>query len=132
MMWSDGGGEQMTQMTQAASRHNVLDQLDQQRPTSFYWQLTLLATLGGFLFGYDTANIGAALNLLPYKLGDFATGYLVAGASLGAAAGAICAGPIADRFGRKSLLIVDAFIYAVGALLSAFTPDVGVLLFART
>jgi sugar porter (SP) family MFS transporter len=94
--------------------------------------LTLLATLGGFLFGYDTANIGAALNLVPYQLGDFATGYLVAGASLGAAAGAICAGPIADRFGRKSLLIVDALIYAVGALLSALTPNVGVLLFART
>ena len=119
-------------MSTATESHNVLELLDRRQPSSFYWSLTLLATLGGFLFGYDTANIGAALNLLPYKLGDFATGYLVAGASLGAAAGAICAGPIADRFGRKSLLIVDAFIYAVGALLSAFTPDVGVLLFART
>jgi sugar porter (SP) family MFS transporter len=119
-------------MSTATESHNVLELLDRRQPSRFYWSLTLLATLGGFLFGYDTANIGAALNLLPYKLGDFATGYLVAGASLGAAAGAICAGPIADRFGRKSLLIVDAFIYAVGALLSAFTPDVGVLLFART
>ena len=132
MMWSDGGGEHMTQMTQAASRHNVLDQLDQQRPTSFYWQLTLLATIGGFLFGYDTANIGSALNLIPYKLGDFATGYLVAGASLGAAFGALLAGPLTDRFGRRSLMIADAFVYAIGALLSAFTPDVGVLLAART
>lgn len=35
------------------------------------------------------------------------------GASLGAAAGAICAGPLADRFGRKWLLIVDAGIYAI-------------------
>jgi MFS transporter, SP family, arabinose:H+ symporter len=119
-------------MSTATASRDVLELLDRRQPSRFYWSLTLLATLGGFLFGYDTANIGAALNLLPYKLGDFATGYLVAGASLGAAAGAICAGPIADRFGRKSLLIVDAFIYAVGALLSAFTPDVGVLLFART
>jgi sugar porter (SP) family MFS transporter len=118
--------------TEAASTRNVLDRLDQNVPTRFYWSLTLLATLGGFLFGYDTSNIGAALDFLPYKLGDFATGYLVAGASLGAAAGALLAGPLTDRFGRRSLLIVDALIYAVGALLAAFTPNVGVLLFART
>jgi len=31
------------------------------------WQLTLLATLGGFLFGYDTSNIGSALNFVPYQ-----------------------------------------------------------------
>jgi sugar porter (SP) family MFS transporter len=110
----------------------VLDKLDDQVPSRFYWQLTLLATLGGFLFGYDTANIGSALPLLPYKLGDFASGYLVAGASLGAAAGALCAGPLTDRLGRKSLLIFDALLYAVGSILSAFTPDVAVLMVART
>src|SRR5947209_16951601 len=95
----------------------VLKELDGQVPTRFYWQLTLLATLGGFLFGYDTANIGSALPVLPYKLGAFATGYLVAGASLGAAAGALAAGPLTDRLGRKSLLIADALVYAVGSLL---------------
>ena len=110
----------------------VLKELDGQVPTRFYWQLTLLATLGGFLFGYDTANIGSALPVLPYKLGAFATGYLVAGASLGAAAGALAAGPLTDRFGRKSLLIADALLYAVGSLVSAFTPNVVVLMIART
>ncbi|MGP7998623.1 MAG: sugar porter family MFS transporter [Streptosporangiaceae bacterium] len=120
----------MTQ-TQAGGR-NVLAELDQRPPTAFYWRLTLLACLGGFLFGYDTSNIGAALNFVPYHLNGFFTGYLVAGASLGAAAGAICAGPIADHFGRKSLLIADALIYAVGSILSAVTPDAAVLLIART
>jgi sugar porter (SP) family MFS transporter len=110
----------------------VLERLDGQVPSRFYWQLTLLATIGGFLFGYDTANIGAALTVLPYHLSDLASGYLVAGASLGAAAGALAAGPLTDRFGRRSLLIIDAMIYAVGALLSALTPNVGLLLFART
>jgi SP family arabinose:H+ symporter-like MFS transporter len=70
---------------------NVLAELDQRVPTSFYWSLTLLATLGGFLFGYDTANIGSALPFVPYSLNGFALGYLVAGASLGAAAGALLA-----------------------------------------
>ena len=111
---------------------NVLSALDSRPATGFYWQLTLLSTIGGFLFGYDTANIGSALNLIPYHLSGFAQGYLVAGASLGAAVGALAGGPLADRFGRKTLLIVDAAIYAVGALLSAFTPTAGVLLFART
>jgi hypothetical protein len=41
---------------------NVLAELDQRVPTSFYWSLTVLATIGGFLFGYDTANIGSAQN----------------------------------------------------------------------
>jgi sugar porter (SP) family MFS transporter len=120
----------MTQ-TETGRRH-VLAELDQRVPTRFYWQLTLLACLGGFLFGYDTSNIGAALNFVPYHLNGFWTGYLVAGASLGAAVGALGAGSIADRFGRKALLIADALMYAVGAILSAVTPDAAVLLFART
>jgi MFS transporter, SP family, arabinose:H+ symporter len=114
------------------SGRNILSELDQRKPTAFYWQLTLLATLGGFLFGYDTANIGSALNFVPYHMGSLAQGYLVSGASLGAAAGAILGGPASDRFGRKKLLIVDALIYAVGAILSAVTPNAAVLLFART
>jgi len=90
------------------------------------------ATLGGFLFGYDTSNIGSALNFVPYHLHGLALGYLVSGASLGAAAGAILGGPASDRFGRKALLVADAGIYAVGAILSAVTPDAPVLLIART
>src|SRR5579872_6741758 len=122
----------MTQTESGESGTSVLTTLDDRVPTAFYWQLTLLATLGGFLFGYDTANIGSALNFVPYHLTGFAQGYLVAGASLGAAAGALAGGPLADRFGRKPLLIADALIYAIGAIGSAVTPDAGVLLASRT
>src|SRR5215470_20016529 len=115
-----------------SGRRNVLAELDKRVPTSFYWSLTLLATLGGFLFGFDTANIGSALPFVPYTLSGFAQGYLVAGASAGAAIGALAAGRLADVFGRKSLLIVDASIYAIGAIFSAVTPNVAVLLIART
>jgi SP family arabinose:H+ symporter-like MFS transporter len=113
-------------------REGVLAGLDSQATTSFYWYLSVLSCIGGFLFGYDTADIGSVLDFIPYKLSDFATGYLVAGASIGAAVGAIAAGPLTDRFGRKSLLIVDAAIYAVGALLSAVAVNVAILLAART
>ncbi len=114
------------------SGQSVMDELDSRIPTGFYWYLALLACIGGFLFGYDTSNIGSALGFIPYHLSSFATGYLVAGASLGAAVGALVAGPTTDRFGRKSLLITDAAIYAAGALLSAFTINAGMLLASRT
>ena len=46
--------------------------------------------------------------------------------------GALAAGRLADKLGRKSLLIVDALIYAIGAVLSAVTPNAAILLIART
>jgi sugar porter (SP) family MFS transporter len=110
----------------------VLEELDSRIPTNFYWYLAVLACVGGFLFGYDTANIGSALPFIPYHLSSFWTGYLVAGASLGAAAGALIAGPLTDHLGRKTLLITDAAIYAIGALLSAFAVNAFMLLSSRT
>jgi hypothetical protein len=63
-------------MAQAAATRNVLTTLDERAPSALYW---LLATLGGFLFGYDTSNIGSALNFVPYHLHGLALGYLVSG-----------------------------------------------------
>jgi MFS transporter, SP family, arabinose:H+ symporter len=124
-MTTSGGSERGTSV-------GVLSGLDGQTTTGFYWYLTLLACIGGFLFGYDTAVIGSVLDFIPYDLGDLATGYLVAGASLGAAVGALAAGPLTDRFGRKSLLIADATIYAIGAILSAVAIGEAMLLGSRT
>ncbi|HTU28864.1 MAG TPA: sugar porter family MFS transporter [Solirubrobacteraceae bacterium] len=117
---------------QAGGRRNVLELLDKQVPSGFIYRLTILSCLGGLLFGFDTSNIGSALNFVPYHLSSFFSGYLVAGASLGAAVGAIGAGPLTDRFGRKALLVIDAGLYAVGSILSAVSPDLAVLLIART
>jgi sugar porter (SP) family MFS transporter len=117
---------------QTGGRRNVLDLLDKQVPSGFIYRLTILSCLGGLLFGFDTSNIGSALNFVPYHLSSFFSGYLVAGASLGAAVGAIGAGPLTDRFGRKALLVIDAGLYAVGSILSAVSPDLAVLLIART
>src|SRR5215831_593837 len=114
------------------SRGGPLAELDSRIPTNFYWYLAVLACVGGFLFGHDTANIGSALDFIPYHLSSFWTGYLVAGASLGAGVGALLAGPLTDRFGRKALLITDAAIYAIGAILSAVTINWFMLVSSRT
>jgi sugar porter (SP) family MFS transporter len=121
-----------SETTAAQPGRNLLGDLDSRIPTGFYWYLAVLACVGGFLFGYDTSNIGSVLDFIPYHLSSFATGYLVGGASLGAAAGALIAGPLTDHFGRKFLLITDAAVYAVGALLSAFTVNAFMLLSSRT
>ena len=123
----------MNSPTDAGSdKPGVLAALDSAAATSFYWYLALLACIGGFLFGYDTAVIGSVLDFIPYQLSDLAKGYLAGGASLGAAVGALAAGPLTDRFGRKSLLIADAIVYALGAILSAVAVNAFMLLSSRT
>lgn len=115
----------------------VLNELNGKITTKFYWAVTLLATIGGFLFGYDTSNIGTDLSFIPFAKNLAATdpfvyGYLIAGASLGAAVGALIAALLTDKYGRKFLLITDAAIYTIGALLSAFSVDLVMLLLSRT
>src|SRR5699024_5473651 len=93
--------------------------------------LARLATIGGFLFGFDSSNIGSALVFLPFDLGAWGTGITVAGASLGSLAGALPAGPLTDRFGRKSLLLADSALLAIGSLISALAPEATALILDR-
>ncbi len=125
-------GNEGSSVDQSSPPLNIEQRLDKSSATRLYWSLSVMATLGGFLFGYDTSNIGSALTFIPYHLGSLALGYLVAGASLGAAVGAIASGPATDAWGRKSLLVADAAIYALGAILSALTVNAAMLLIART
>ena len=89
--------------------------------------------LGGLLFGYDTGVISGALLFIPddFKLTPFLTGAIVATLLLGAMVGAGFAGRLADRLGRRLLIIIAAVIFTVGALLAALAPSVGVLIAAR-
>jgi sugar porter (SP) family MFS transporter len=89
--------------------------------------------LGGLLFGYDTGVISGALLFIPnsFKLNSFLQGAIVAGLLLGAMIGAACAGRLADRLGRRRLIIIAAVVFTGGALLAAFAPSVSVLIAAR-
>ncbi|WP_238015688.1 sugar porter family MFS transporter [Dactylosporangium sp. AC04546] len=93
----------------------------------------LVAALGGFLFGYDTGVISAALLYLSVAFGLSSTmqEVVVAALLLGAIVGVVGGGPLVDRFGRRRMLIVSAAVFCVGALASAFTPNAQVLVAAR-
>jgi major inositol transporter-like SP family MFS transporter len=79
------------------------------------------AALGGLLFGYDTGVISSALLFVRSVFHLSTAGQsLVAGIVLvGAVLGAIVAGTLSDRFGRRRVILVTALVFVIGALLSA-------------
>jgi MFS family permease len=80
--------------------------------------LTLIAALGGLLFGYDTAVIAGAIGYLQarFDLTPFWEGFVAASALAGCALGAGSAGFVSDRFGRKKVLILAAAAFFISAL----------------
>jgi sugar porter (SP) family MFS transporter len=92
-----------------------------------------IAGLGGLLFGYDTGVIAGALLFIKvdFALGSFAQGLVVAAVPIGAVGGAAIAGPAADTYGRRLMILLAAAVFVVGALASAAAPGVEVLVAAR-
>jgi sugar porter (SP) family MFS transporter len=93
----------------------------------------IIAALGGFLFGFDTAVISGTTHWLQevYSLSSFWLGFTVASALIGTVIGATLVGKPADRFGRRNLLFVLAIFYFVSALGSALAWNWGAFLFFR-
>ena len=91
------------------------------------------AALGGLLFGYDTGVISGALLFLrtAFHLSSLMLGVVTSIALGGAACGAATAGRLADRFGRRPVLLATAVVFVSGALVSAFAGDIWVLLAGR-
>ncbi|MGN8069643.1 sugar porter family MFS transporter [Mucilaginibacter sp. SG564] len=80
--------------------------------------ISIVAALGGLLFGFDTAVIAGSLQYLKpvFSLSDAEVGLVVAAASIGCIPGALFAGSLADQFGRKKLMIVTSILYIIAAL----------------
>jgi sugar porter (SP) family MFS transporter len=82
---------------------------------------TVIAALGGLLFGFDTAVISGTTSALQsvYDLSGFWLGFTVAGALIGTIVGALVVGRPADVFGRRRVLFAIAALYFVSAIGSA-------------
>jgi sugar porter (SP) family MFS transporter len=95
--------------------------------------LATTAALGGFLFGYDSAVINGAASAIKslFGLSDIALGFVVSIALIGSAIGAWFAGGLADRFGRRRVMLVAAGLFLVAAIGQAFPIGVVDLMFWR-
>ena len=96
-------------------------------------RLSLTAALGGFLFGYDSAVINGAVKAITAHFSASAAvlGFTVSSALLGAAAGALTAGRVADRYGRLTAMRVAAVLFLIGAVGSGLASSLVMLVVFR-
>ncbi len=92
-----------------------------------------ITSLGGLVFGYDFAVISGAILFIKkqFSLSPTIEEIVVTTVVLGALVGAAAGGPLTDRFGRRTVLILSAVIFALGALATALAPTVTWLILGR-
>ena len=80
--------------------------------------LALAAAVGGFLFGFDSSVINAAVGSITstFALGEGLTGFVVAVALLGCAVGAVLAGRLSDRFGRLAVMRLGSVMFIASSI----------------
>ena len=95
--------------------------------------ITFVVSLGGFLFGFDAGIISGVMSYAgpEFDLNDAQTGWAVSSPSFSAMIAMLVAGRLSDKLGRKRILIVVAFLYAISALLSAYATSYEMLYIAR-
>ncbi len=99
----------------------------------FIWWLTLTASLGGLLFGYDTAVISGTLLMVKAQFGLNAAleGWYVSSALVGCIIGVSFAGWLSDRYGRKKVLLVAAILFSISAVGCALVSSFSALAIYR-
>ncbi len=92
--------------------------------------ITIVATFGGLLFGYDTGVINGALEPMKVDLGLTAAGEGLVTSTLlaGAAVGAAACGKLNDALGRKKTLTILAVLFFVGTLGAVFAPNLAFMI----
>ena len=95
--------------------------------------ISLIVALGGFLLGFDSAVISGAVKGITvyFEMTDSMLGFAVGCVIFGAMAGNILAGPMADKFGRKKVLIFVAALFAISASWSALSTSYVEFIIAR-
>ena len=80
--------------------------------------LSVVAAMGGFLFGYDTAVISGTIAQVSqlFELDALQQGWYVGCALVGSIVGVLFAGILSDKFGRKLTMIISASLFSVSAL----------------
>ena len=99
----------------------------------FVIKVSLVAALGGLLFGYDTAVIAGVIGYLQkrFELSAVMTGWAASSAIWGCVFGAMMAGYFSDKFGRKKVLIVTAILFIISSIGAMVPANLTQFLVAR-
>ena len=95
--------------------------------------ITIVATIGGFLFGFDSGVINGTVDGLvaAFNSDNAVTGFNVASMLLGCAIGAAAAGALSDAFGRRTMMMVAAALFIISAWGSGVASASGEFVFYR-
>lgn len=95
--------------------------------------LSVVAALGGFLFGYDAAVISGTISQVTarFSLYEIQVGWFVGCALIGSIIGVLMAGKLSDRWGRKVTMLVAAVFFSVSGIACAFVGSFEQLVVAR-
>lgn len=113
-------------MSHSTRTIDVQQYIDDQRFSPYQWTILILCFLVVAADGFDTAAVGF---IAPSLIGDWgisraALGPVMSAALVGLGAGALAAGPVADRFGRKTVLVLSVFFFGAWSLASAHAGSV--------
>ncbi len=100
---------------------------------SFIAMIVAVATIGGFMFGYDSGVINGTQEGLEsaFNVGVLGTGVLVGALLIGCAVGAFSAGRLADRIGRRNVMMLAAVMFIVSALAAGAAGSAEFFIIAR-
>lgn len=100
--------------------------MEQKQNSLFLFGITLVAAIGGLLFGYDTAVISGAADAIKgylidsLHLGSFIYGATISSALIGCIIGGLISGQFATKFGRKNSLIISSVLFLIASLGAAY------------
>lgn len=95
--------------------------------------ISLVASLGGLLFGFDTAVISGTVGMVEVQFGlsKLEVGWFTSSALIGSILGAVMAGSLGDKFGRRPVLFIASLLFFSSAFASAIPPAFAILIPAR-
>lgn len=95
--------------------------------------IVAVATIGGLLFGYDSGAVNGTQGGLTAEFGlsEAALGFTVGSLLIGCAVGAFFAGRLADAIGRRTVMIIAALMFVIGALVQGLTDSHTLFVIAR-